>query len=120
MMLRWFKAWRERRKLRKFALGILSDPAPSIDALIKAKGIMAALADRKAVCKHCFEPFTPKDRSFPERFQMRSILMLPDSEPDPMLCDSCFNTVSSVYNPQTTNIGTSNSGPANLVLQKLN
>jgi hypothetical protein len=119
-MLRWFRAWRQRRMLRKTALGILSDPAPSIDALIKAKGIIASLAERKDICRHCFEPFTPKDRSFAEKFQMRSILMLPDSEPDPMLCDPCFTLVSSVYNPQATNVGTSNSGPANLVLQKLN
>jgi hypothetical protein len=45
--------------------------------------------------------------------------MLPDREPDPMLCDSCFETVAAVFNPQATNIGTSNSGPTNLVLQKL-
>ena len=119
-MFRWFKEWKQRRMLRRSALRILSDPAPSIDALIKARGIINAIAERRALCRHCFEPFEPKERSFPERFQMRSILMLPDSEPDPMLCDPCFTLVSSVYNPHATNIGTSNSGPANLVLQKLN
>ena len=117
-MRRWLKSWWRAWKLARFARKILDDPANS-SATVNARMILAALAERRPICSHCFNPYEPKPRPFAEMFQVRSILMLPDREPDPMLCDSCFETVAAVFNPQATNIGTSNSGPTNLVLQKL-
>lgn len=116
---RLLNRWRERRALRKSALRILADPAPSVDALIKARGIIEAINERREVCRQCFQPFTFKDRSFPEWFQLRAILLIPDSQPNPMICDDCYDKVVGSYNQQWTNIGTSNSGPTNLALQKL-
>jgi hypothetical protein len=119
LMMRWFKQWLEAWKLAKIAKTILDDPEANSMASVNAKVILAALAERRPVCRHCFQPFEVKERTFPERFQIRAVLMIPDSEPDPMLCDSCFTIAVTTYNPRAANIGTSNSGPANMVLQKL-
>lgn len=118
-MLRWVKNWWQAWKLARIAKEILDDPEASSLTAMNTKIILAALAERKSICKHCFRPCDPKPRSFPEMFQVRSILMIPDKEPDPMLCDECFNVIASVYNSQAVNIGTSNSGHANIALQKL-
>jgi hypothetical protein len=110
----WWQAWQLARQARK----ILDTAEADLGASMHARMILTALAERKRVCRHCFAQYEPKDRTFPERFQIRSILQIPDSEPDPMLCDSCFTIAVTSYNPQATNVGTSNSGPANLVLQR--
>jgi hypothetical protein len=118
-MFGWYKAWRDKRKLLALAKQIIANPTPSLDALIKARGIIEALAARKEICRTCFEPFVPKPRDFGQRFTMRSILMIPDAEPDPMICDSCFSTSITTFNRQAGLPGTSNAGAANLALQKL-
>lgn len=116
-MFRWFKAWLEAWKLARMAKTILADP--NVSASIHVQGILAALAERRPICRHCFQPYEVKERTFPERFQLRAILAIPDSELDPMLCDNCFNTAIGTYNPQVTNVGTSNSGHANIALKNL-
>lgn len=88
-------------------------------AMLKVESVRAALAERKPLCRQCLNIFDPHPRSFAETFECRSILMLPDSEPDPMLCDGCFRSIVESFNRQATNIGTSNSQPTNLVLAKL-
>lgn len=118
-MIRWFKSWWQIWKLARVAKEIIDDPEANSMASINARMIIAALAERKSVCRQCFNPYDPKTRQFAEMFQVRSILMIPDKELDPMLCDNCFETVVSTYNLQATNVGTSNSGPTNMVLQKL-
>lgn len=116
-MLHWFKSWLEAWRLARMAKTILADP--NISASVRVQGILLGLAERKNICRHCFQPFEPIERTFSERFQLRAILVIRDSEPDPMLCNNCFQTAVSVYNPQATNIGTSNSAPANMVLKHL-
>lgn len=114
------KRWLETRKLARSARLVLADPQANINSLIAAQAILIGIAERKPVCRHCFKIYEPKIRTFAEMFQIRAILMIPDRELDPMLCDDCFTTSVSVYNPQVTNIGTSNSGHANMVLKKMN
>jgi hypothetical protein len=116
-MVRWFKSWLEAWRLARMAKTILADP--SVAATVHVQGILLGLAARKNICRHCFQPFEPKERTFAERFQLRAILVIRDAEPDPMLCDNCFNVAVGTYNPQATNIGTSNSGPRNVVLKEL-
>jgi hypothetical protein len=113
------KSWWQAFKLAREAKQILDSPEAVAGASMHAQVILAALAARKPVCRTCLQRYEVKDRPFQERFQIRSTLQIPDSEPDPMLCDSCFNIALFTYNPHATNIGTSNAGPANLVLQKL-
>jgi hypothetical protein len=118
-MLLWFKRWQEAWKLARVARDILNDPEANATASTNANVILSALAERKPICRHCFNPFEIKERSFPERFQIRAVLMIPDSEPDPILCEGCHSVALATYNPNAANIGTSNSGPSNMVLQKL-
>lgn len=120
--MRWLRRWYEIWKLARMAKAVLADNhfGPASDmASAKARAILAAIAERRPICRHCFNPYIPHERPFAEMFQLRSILLIPDREPDPMLCDSCFNIAVTSYNPQATVPGTSNSGPTNLVLQKL-
>lgn len=116
-MIRWFKRWLEVWRLARMAKTILADP--NISASVHVQGILLGLAERKNICRHCFQLFEPKERTFPERFQLRAILVIRDSEPDPMLCDNCFNTAIGTYNSQATNVGTNNSGHANMALKHL-
>lgn len=118
LLLKKLKRWHETWKLAKLAQGILADTTASDMASVNAKAIIAALAERRPICRHCFQVYTPKELSFAERFQIRAILMIPDSELDPMLCETCYANTTSVFNRQATNIGTSNSGHANMVLKK--
>ena len=66
-------------------------------------------------CQWCLNPFEREPRQSPDLYQMRAILMIPDC-PDPIICDTCLNTVLTSFNPRFTVPGTSNSGPDNLVL----
>lgn len=118
-MLRRFKHWIETRRLAKQAKAALNNAETNGLASAHLKTILAALAERKPVCRHCFQIYQPREMTFPERFQIRALLIIPDSEPDPMLCDGCFQRVVCTYNPQAANIGTSNSGHANMVLKHL-
>jgi hypothetical protein len=119
MMFKRFRRWQETRRLKRTALKALSDPQASVAAMIAGQAILIGLAERKPICRHCFKMYELKPRTFAEMFQVRSILMIADRELDPMLCDDCFVNVSAVYNPQATNVGTSNAGHVNMVLQKL-
>lgn len=94
-----------------------SDSSP--EATANADAIRAAIAERRPLCSHCFKFYTPHEHSHAEWFHARSILFLPDSEPNPMLCDDCFNRVVGTFNRHVTNIGTSNSAPTNLLLAQL-
>lgn len=85
-------------------------------ASLNVETITAAIAERKPLCSHCFNIFTPHDWPAGAMFEARSILMIPDSELDPMICDNCFNRVVGTFNRHVTNIGTSNLFPTNLVL----
>lgn len=98
----------------------LLDPQASIAAVIAGQAILIGLAERKHICRNCFRVYDPKPHTFAEIFQVRAILMIPDRELDPMFCEDCFTNVLSTYNPQANNIGTSNSGQSNLLLQKFN
>jgi hypothetical protein len=114
-----FKRWQETRRLARTARLALADPQASIASIIAGQAILIGISERKPICRHCFRMYDPKPHSFAEMFQVRSILMIPDRELDPMLCEDCFANVPAVYNSQATNIGTSNSGHANLVLKRL-
>jgi len=114
--MRWLRKWWQTYKLARWATKVLAE---SDMASVQAKAILQALAERKPICRTCLKPYDLHARPFGEWFQVRSILMIPDREPDPMLCDSCFEAVVTTFNPHATNVGTSNSGPTNLVLQKL-
>lgn len=72
-------------------------------------------------CRFCRNPFEYRPRPFPEVVQLRAILMVPDSVPEPMpVCDICFERSVTAFNPEATNIGTRNDAPANLALRYLN
>jgi hypothetical protein len=118
-LLRYLKRWLETRRLARTARLAIADPQASLAAVIAGQAILMGIAERKCICRTCFRIYDPKPHTFPERFQVRSILMIPDRELDPMLCEDCFTKEVATYNPSATNPGTSNSGPTNLVLQKL-
>jgi hypothetical protein len=118
-LLKWCKRWLETRRLKQTALTALADPQASIASIIAGQNILIGLAERKPICRHCFQMYTPKEHTFNEWFQLRAILMIADKELNPMLCESCFETAITTYNPQATNVGTSNSGHANMVLKNL-
>ena len=94
-------------------------PSELTAAQSKVAAVEAALAERKPLCRQCLNIFDPHPWAFSQMFECRSILMLPDSEPDPMLCDGCFQSIVQSFNRQATNIGTSNSSFTNLVLAHL-
>ena len=114
-----FVRWLENRRLRKTAMKAIADPQASLAAMIAGQAILIGLAERKNICRSCFRVYDSKPHTFAEMFQVRAILMIADKEPDPMLCEDCFTNVSAVFNRQATNVGTSNSGHANMVLKHL-
>lgn len=81
--------------------------------------LVRGLMNREAICHRCFNRYTPKEREFAERFQLRSILQIPDSVPDPMFCDYCWAVSVESFNRFQTNVGTSNCGHGNLALRRL-
>jgi hypothetical protein len=87
---------------------------------IAGMAIVNGIRNRGPVCRRCFAIYTPKEYEFAERFQVRSILHIPDGEPDPMFCEACFRGVVAEVNHKWTNPGSSNSGPPNLLLQHNN
>lgn len=107
MFWKWFK----RRKIQELV---------SFDrAGINADILRAAIAERKPLCRHCFRVYEPQKRSPVDWLEFRNILMIPDGEPNPMICDECFAMDVASFNRRSLDVGTSNHGPANLVLQKL-
>lgn len=118
-MFKRSKRWLETALLRRTALQALGDLQASPDAVIAGQAILTGLAERKAICRHCLRAYKPVWHSFNEWFQVRAILMVADGELSPMLCEDCFTNTSAVYNPQATNVGTNNSGHANVVLKNL-
>jgi hypothetical protein len=111
----WWQAWCLAREAGR----ILAESPDNSLAHLHASAILRGLHSR-ALCRNCLKPFDKTPREFSDRFRLRSVMMIPDSEPDPVLCPACFEISVGAFNPNATNIGTSNSGPANLVLQKLN
>jgi len=118
-MFKRFKRWLETRRLARTARLTLADPKASIAAMIAGQAILIGLSERKPICRHCFRPYEPKEHTFAEWFQLRAILMIPDRELNPMICESCYETSVATYNSQATNVGTSNAGHINMVLRKL-
>src|SRR6516162_4133677 len=108
----WWRDWQDRRILKRWARMPVSELAKA-----KAAAIQSALLARQPICRHCLSSYTVHKREFAEHFRVRAILMIPDREPELMLCDACFDTVAAVYNSRATVPGTSNSGPSNLLLQ---
>ena len=107
------------KELAKQAARIADSPEATALAKANAESILAALAEGRAICKHCFNPFERKPRPWAENVRIRSILMIPDREPDSIFCDACAYSAVAGFNGQATNVGTRNDGPANLVLQRL-
>jgi hypothetical protein len=97
----------------------LSGAVIPIATFIAGTALVNGLANRQPVCVRCFSIFTPREHDFAERFTVRSILSIPDKEPDPMLCEHCYGSIQQEFNRQGANIGTSNSGPRNLALHEL-
>lgn len=116
-MFRWLKGylrlggWKYRAAAQK-----KQELNPQAQAL--GMSLMDALLNRKNICKRCHAIYTPTEHEFAQVFAVRSILRVQDSIPDPMLCDFCFSSVLEEVNKQMTNIGTSNSGPPNLILRR--
>jgi hypothetical protein len=94
------------------------DPVVPASTFVAGMALVNGLLGRKPVCTRCFSVYAPKAYEFAERFRVRSILAVPDALPDPMLCDSCFNSVMQEYNRQSPNVGTSNASHSNLVLHR--
>jgi hypothetical protein len=110
----WWLTWRLAREASR----ILAESAEDSLARLNAEAILRGLKSG-ALCRNCLKPFDAKPKLIAEIFHLRAIMSIPDSEPDPVLCPRCFEVAVGTFNPQATNIGTSNSGSANLVLQKL-
>jgi hypothetical protein len=110
----WWLTWRLARE----AARILAESQENTPARMNAEAILRGL-HRGRLCRNCLKPFDERPREFSDRFRLRAVMMIPDSEPDPVLCPTCFEISVGAFNRHATNIGTSNSGPANLVIQKL-
>jgi hypothetical protein len=117
-MMKRLKSWWQNWQLAREAGRILAESAEDSFARLTAESILRGLRSGR-LCLNCLKPFDAKPRTFSDNFRLRAIMSIPDSEADPVLCPSCFETAIGTFNPQATNIGTSNSGPSNLVLQKL-
>lgn len=104
--------------LARQASKIIAESPDDSLALMRADAILRGLRAGK-LCRNCLSPFDAKPRDFSDRFRLRAIMMIPDSEPDPALCPTCFEISVGTFNADATNVGTSNSGPPNLALQKL-
>ena len=118
-MWRWLKGYLRLGGYKHRAAALKKQDVLQLKAAERAGFfLMDGLLNRKNICKRCYNIYVPKDYEFGERFMVRSILRIPDSEPDPMLCDFCFNSIMQETNQQWTNIGTSNSGPPNLILRR--
>ena len=116
--MRSVKAWWGSWKLARQARRIIDESTSDSLAQLRAESILRGLHSGR-LCRNCLAPFDAEPRDFSDRLRLRSIMMIPDSEPDPVLCPTCFDISMYAFNAHATNIGTSNSGPTNLVLQKL-
>lgn len=86
----------------------------------KASAVIGIIQRRGPICSFCISPL----RDIPERnpgdvFRLRCVLMILDAVPTPIVCDGCFDTATAAYNSRATNVGTSNSGHANMALASL-
>lgn len=117
-MLKNLKRWMETRSLADTAKKAVADPQVSIDAFLAGQTIISGIRERKQICRFCFRTYELKSYGSIEMLQVKSILMIPDNEPNPMLCDECFTTVFAVYNQQVADVGTSNTGYSNMVLKE--
>lgn len=71
------------------------------------------------ICRFCLSPFEPHELPFHEGFQLRAVLLIPDSAPTPMTCDPCLARTVATFNHHATNVGTRNDGHTNLALAHL-
>jgi hypothetical protein len=117
-MMKRVKAWWQAWRLAREAGRLLAESADHSLSHLHAAAILRGLHSR-TLCLNCLKPFDAKPRPFSDIFHLRAVLSIPDSEPDPTLCPTCFEIAVGTFNQHATNIGTSNSGPTNLVLQKL-
>jgi hypothetical protein len=86
---------------------------------IAGSALVNGLLNRQPVCRRCLSWYSPKEYPFEVWFQVRSILRVQDHLPNPMFCDNCIQSILQETNRKWTNVGTSNSGPPNLALQRL-
>jgi hypothetical protein len=118
----WFHRWRIRRRNREqliaMAEAVLAWERANEFAMLKAKALFAALAERRPVRSTCFRPFVPKNMEPAEWVRFRATVLLNDREPNPMICDGCFETAISAFNPRAAVVGSSNSGPDNLASRR--
>lgn len=114
LALEFIKANEERER-------VLAREKGSTPAATKIAGLrlVNGLRNREAICTRCFTEYKPKQREFADRFQLRSILQIPDSTPDPMLCDYCWAVTIESFNRFQSNVGTSNAGHSNIALRRL-
>jgi hypothetical protein len=117
-MIGVIRTWLAQRKFRRVAKAVIASPESDDLARAWANATIAALQEGRSLCGHCMNPFVWHKRPWEDEFVLRSILMIPDSAPMPMMCDSCFETAIAAYNKQATNVGTRNDGHANLVLRQ--
>jgi len=117
-MMKLLKSWWEAWCLAQDANRILAEAADDSLARMNAEYIMRGLR-RCSLCRNCLKPFDKRPVERGDMFRLRAILLIPDREPDPTLCPYCFEISAGTFNTNATNIGTSNSGPPNLALQKL-
>jgi len=117
---RFFKRREEQRQLAWQTTTIIKSDEAGALAKAWADITIAAIKERRPICRHCMQPYEPTPRPWTDYVRLRAVLMIPDREPDPMLCDPCFESAVCAFNPEATNIGTRNDGAANLCLRQLN
>jgi hypothetical protein len=55
---------------------------------------------RTVRCQSCLRPFLEEQpRPFAETFYYRSVLRIPDAAPPTEVCNNCYRSVTSTYNP---------------------
>lgn len=117
LITNWLARRRQRQGILRQARKIVQKPESSEAAKLWAASTIAAINERRFVCSICFNPFEYKVRPWEEYFTLRSVLMIPDGAPNPMICDSCFESAVMSFNRHATNVGTRNEGAPNLVLK---
>jgi hypothetical protein len=113
----WLANRRETRVILQQAHRVVNASESSEAAKLWAASTIEALKERRYVCSICFNPFEYKARPWEQYFTLRSVLMIPDGVPNPMVCDSCFESAVMSFNRHATNVGTRNEGAPNLVLK---
>ena len=113
MFQRWKNLINFAKAARKKETGV------PVTTFIAGTALMNGLLNRGPVCVRCFSTYTPREHTFSERFQVRSILAIADHEPDPNFCEHCYTSIQNEFNRQGANIGAANNGHRNMALQEL-